>query len=115
MTFCSLVLWGLFGVFLLLLTPTDNGGWAPVIVSGSLWGALVVTGTSLGILVRRLHAREAVELRIIKRSFRQAIWLASLCVAALWLSHFGMLTLLASILLIALSALFELWFLSMRR
>lgn len=112
---CSLVLWGLFVASLSILSPSDNGGWAPVIISGLLWGAVAVTGTGLGVLVRHLRAREDVEVRIVQRSLRQAVWLASLCVATLWLSHFGLLTLLVSILLIALFAFLEFSFLSTRR
>lgn len=114
-TFCALVLWGLFVLSLRLLSPSDNGGWAPAIISGLLWGAVVVTGTGLGVLVRRLRAHKDVEVRIVQRSLRQAVWLASLLVVALWLSHLGWLTLLVSILLIASFALLELSFLSTRR
>lgn len=112
---CALVLWGLFVASLGILSPSDNGGWAPVIISGLLWGAVAVTGTGLGVLVRRMRAREMVEVRMVQRSLRQAVWLASLCVTALWLSHFGLLTFLVSILLIALFAFLEFSFLSTRR
>lgn len=112
---CGLILWGLFAVALFRFSPSDVGGMAPFVLSGVLWGALAVTATGMGIMARRLLPNQDVEARIIGRSFRQAIWLASLCVTALWLSHVGLLTFLVSVLLIALFALLELWFLSFRR
>ncbi|OGL71136.1 hypothetical protein A3B32_03170 [Candidatus Uhrbacteria bacterium RIFCSPLOWO2_01_FULL_53_9] len=112
---CSILLWGLLGVTLSLFLPGDYGGYTPLIASLMLWLAVVTTGTGVGVLVRRVRTKEAVEARQLQRSFRQAIWLACIGLSALWLSHFRLLTMLISVLLIAVFALLELWFLFTRR
>ncbi len=98
--------------FVLFIPPTDLPSWMVLVFYSVLFLGLVGLFTIIGV-VGRVYIRKAdVPVRQLTRSLRQGTFFSMLVIAALLLSHFGMLSTWTLLLLILGLAFIELFFLT---
>jgi len=115
LTLSAIIGWFVVGFFLYYIPPINLTIISLSALYLSIFTASAVTLTIVGTLVRIYIFQANVPTRQLKRSLRQALFLATLVVLALFLSHSNLLTTWNLLLLILGSAFIELFFLSSRK
>ncbi len=108
----SLVCWAIWGVVLNQIDPFAAGVLGLVFFYLSLSFALTTGFAVLGLIIRRFFIRQEAAVIQVGRALRQGVLFAALIVGALILSNLNLLNWLNVVLLVAVLAVLEFFFLS---